>query len=98
MTEDDIRDAFNFAFTGTYNDSTNFSSWYTQSFNSFNSQEQQLVDAIENEAKEYYGNLFKKNFNDKQIRKSLTEQEKVRVVEFMKSRLEYYNNNGFLIS
>lgn len=45
------------------------------------------------DAKEYF-----KNLDYRHIRIQLPKEAKERIVEFLKSRLEYYNKNGLVIS
>lgn len=57
-----------------------------------------LYKTICTEATEYFNKAFGSDqMHDYQYRERLTKEQKDRVVEFMKSRLEWYGQNGFLL-
>lgn len=94
ISEDDINDAFAYAFRSAHGANGN-TYW---SFSLKDKGDEQLLETIKKETIGFFNLTFHKNMNLPEVRKSLSEEEKEKVVEFMKKRLKHYNENGFLVT
>jgi hypothetical protein len=56
-----------------------------------------LLKAIKNDTIEYFSGAMKKDLSYALTRRTLTKEERDRVVGFMKERLRWYGENGFLL-
>lgn len=93
MRDDDYFNDFNDAFYYAFRNHQ--SRWWN--FRFLTHDEEKLLKEIKKETIGYFGATFQKDMSKSKIRKSLSKEEKERVVGFMKKRLEYYNTNGFVI-
>lgn len=90
---DDFNDAFRYSeqFWGK----SMFEDFFN--FRTISADDQQLLDCIKEEATEYYSREFKVDLKRDYLRKALSKEQKERVVGFMKQRLLWYGENGFLL-
>lgn len=74
-----------------------FSQFYTHQ-DRFSKEDKQLIKCIQAEAAEYYTKEFHVDISQKTVRQNLSKTDKERIFGFMKERLKWYGENGFLIS
>lgn len=91
MTYEEIQRMFNQQFQ--------YSTWFTSDggFSNLTSDEMQLLKVIKKEATQYYKAELGLDLTNQAIRELLTTEQSERIVEFMKNRLKWYNENGFLL-
>lgn len=77
--------------------SHDFNSTYAKRQTPLSSEDKQLLQVIKDEAAEYFNPLFHVDMKYRLHRMALHQTQRDRVVGFMKERLKWYNENGYLV-